>query len=85
MERLSQQFFSLQPLLLHLPAVMQITGLPRSTIYNLMATEQFPKPLKVSLRAVAWQAADITQWIATRKRAHQTPNAQALRSPHRPD
>jgi len=79
MERLHQQIFSPQPLLLRLPAVTQITGLARSTIYHLMATEQFPKPLKVSLRAVAWRAVDIDKWIASRPRAHQAPPTQAMR------
>lgn len=56
--------------LLRLPDVMRITGLARSTIYKLIATRQFPGPLKLSRRAVAWTSTDIQKWITSRQRAH---------------
>lgn len=38
--------------LLRMPAVMQRTGLGRSTIYRLMASKQFPAPVRLASRAV---------------------------------
>jgi prophage regulatory protein len=52
--------------LLRLPAVIQITGLARSTIYKLMAEGQFPGSRKITQRSVAWSSADIAQWIESR-------------------
>jgi prophage regulatory protein len=51
---------------LRLPAVIQLTGLARSTIYKLMAEGQFPGSRKITQRSVAWLAADIIHWIDSR-------------------
>lgn len=54
------------PVFLRLPAVMHLTGLGRSTIYRLMAEGQFPRPVQLASRAVAWRRPDIDQWTVTR-------------------
>lgn len=43
--------------------VEQITGLKRSSIYLKIKEGDFPKPVKLGLRTVAWIEADIQQWI----------------------
>jgi len=43
------------------------TGLCRSTIYFWMREGNFPKPLKIGARAVAWRERDIQQWIKERE------------------
>jgi len=48
------------------PAVEEITGLSRSTIYDLMAKGRFPKPVKLSARAVAWPESAIHEWLQGR-------------------
>lgn len=48
------------------PAVEEITGLSRSTIYDLMAKGLFPKPIKISTRAVAWPESAIVEWLEGR-------------------
>lgn len=53
--------------LLRLPAVKQMTGLGRSTIYKLMAEGRFPCPRRISNRSVAWSMADVGHWIDTRE------------------
>lgn len=50
-------------------AVEEITGLSRSTIYDLMAKGQFPRPVKLTAKAVAWPESAITDWLATRAAA----------------
>ena len=52
--------------LLRLPAVMHVTGLSRSTLYRLIADEQFPRPVRLGLRAVAWRRSDVEAWSEAR-------------------
>ena len=43
--------------------VVKITGLPKSTIYAKMEKNEFPKPLKLSIRSVGWRQSTIKKWI----------------------
>jgi prophage regulatory protein len=47
---------------LRLTDVTRITGVPRSTIYDLIKRKQFPEQIKLSERMVAWSAAEIADW-----------------------
>jgi len=49
--------------LLRLPEVERRTGLKRSAIYNRMATGEFPKPIRLTEKAVAWPESEVTHWI----------------------
>jgi prophage regulatory protein len=42
------------------------TGLSRSAIYAAIAAGDFPRPIKLGVRAVGWRLDDIDQWFATR-------------------
>ena len=53
-------------LILRLPAVIQLTGLSHSTIYTLRAAGEFPRPVRLSVRAVGWREADIQAWLESR-------------------
>jgi prophage regulatory protein len=68
--RAAAQVVTGQPILLRLPMVMRITGLARSTIYKLISQNQFPVPIKLSKRAVAWLQSEVEGWISSRVRAH---------------
>lgn len=46
--------------------VEAITGRSRSAIYEGMASGNFPKPVKIGARAVAWPESVIREWIAER-------------------
>lgn len=52
--------------ILRLQAVLSRTGLSRSLIYELIARDQFPKPIQLGTRAVGWIGSEIDQWIASR-------------------
>ena len=54
------------PQFLRLPAVIHLTGLGRSTIYRLVAAREFPCPVKLASRAVAWRRTDLDRWSETR-------------------
>jgi len=41
-------------------------GLGRSAIYKLMSKGMFPKPIKLTNKAVAWQQSQIDAWIYSR-------------------
>ena len=52
--------------LLRLAAVMARTGLPRSSIYERMARGDFPRPVSLGKRTVAWLESDVEVWIEAR-------------------
>jgi prophage regulatory protein len=47
-------------------AVEDLTGLSRSTLYDLMAKGAFPRPVKLTDKAVAWPEGAIVQWLRER-------------------
>lgn len=49
--------------LIRLPAVCELTGLGKSTIYG---TPGFPKRVVLSRRAVGWRLSEVTHWIESR-------------------
>lgn len=50
--------------LLRLPAVCDLTGYKRSTIYNLIKAGKFPASVRLAGGgAVAWRSADVRAWI----------------------
>jgi prophage regulatory protein len=52
--------------LLRLPAVLERTGLSRSRLYELLNSQEFPRPVKLSARINAWPDSEIADWIAAR-------------------
>ncbi len=52
---------------LRLPDVKAETGLGKTSIYQLIREGEFPKPVKISNRAVAWREGAIEAWKADRQ------------------
>lgn len=52
--------------ILRLPAVMNQTGLSRSTIYLKIKNNTFPKPVPLGTRAVGWSDTEVSEWIDSR-------------------
>lgn len=46
-------------------AVERLTGLKRSTIYDMMAKGNFPKPVRLTERAVGWIETEVEAWVKT--------------------
>jgi prophage regulatory protein len=42
------------------------TGFKRAHLYNLMREGKFPRALRLGIRAVGWDSAEVDQWIAER-------------------
>lgn len=51
------------PAICRRPVVEARTGLPKSSLYALIAKGDFPKPIKIGARAVGWLDADVNDWI----------------------
>ena len=52
--------------LLRLPQALEKTGLTRSALYAAVNAGRFPKPVKIGLKAVAWPADELDEWIGSR-------------------
>ena len=52
--------------LLRLPEVSRIVGLKRSPIYERIARGEFPKPIKLGPRCVAWPDTAIAAWVQSK-------------------
>jgi prophage regulatory protein len=55
------------------PEVEACTGLPKSSIYALMAAGEFPKPVPLRGSAVGWLQSEIERWQEKRKAARDKP------------
>jgi prophage regulatory protein len=53
--------------LLRRPDVEARTGLSRSTLYDWMKRGEFPQPVKLGTRLVAWRESDIAAWLDGRE------------------
>lgn len=54
---------------IRLPETKALTGLSTSTIYKLMTEGEFPRQIKLTRKAVAWNEAEILDWLASRPTA----------------
>lgn len=52
--------------LLRLREVLELVGISRSKLYAMVAAGEFPGPVLVGRRAVAWRARDVIAWIEAR-------------------
>ncbi len=54
--------------------VCKQTGLSRSSLYRLISNDDFPHPVKIGVRAVAWRSTDVQEWIESRIQTNQKSN-----------
>lgn len=54
----------MQDSLLRLKSVISQTGLSRSEVYRREARGQFPRRIKIGVRAVAWRQSEISAYVA---------------------
>ena len=53
-------------IILRVRDVVGVTGLSKSTIYQMIKTNDFPRPLRLGKRAVGWRQSDIASWLEQR-------------------
>ncbi|MCW1936852.1 AlpA family transcriptional regulator [Pseudomonas sp. MDMC_285] len=51
---------------MRLKAVIDATGLARSTVYKYVAQGSFPKPIPLGDRCVGWLEGEVQDWILAR-------------------
>jgi prophage regulatory protein len=59
--------------ILRRPDVERATGLPRSSIYALIAAKKFPKPIKLGSKSSGWLEAEIIEWQRARAAERDAP------------
>jgi len=66
--------------ILRRPEVIQLTGLPQSTLYDRISAGDFPRPIKLGgphSRSVGWKESEVQAWIEQKVKEanHQQLNA----------
>ncbi|MFW3615527.1 helix-turn-helix transcriptional regulator [Billgrantia antri] len=61
-----------KPVLLRRPEVLRRCGISNSTLHRLIKADDFPTPVQLSPRAVAWVESEISQWIEHRIETNRT-------------
>ena len=44
--------------------VSEFTGISKPTIYRLMKSGDFPRPMQLSTNRVAWRKSDVMNWLS---------------------
>ena len=52
--------------LLRLSEVLERCPFSKAQLYTLIKKHDFPRPVRIGLRSVAWRESDVRRWIATR-------------------
>lgn len=65
---------------LRLPAVMEKTGLGRSSIYQMTKDGTFPRPIAIGARARGWLASEVDEFINRRAAARGNVSAETKSS-----
>lgn len=50
-------------MLMRRPQVEQTVGLSRSTLYAAIKNGDFPRPIRIGKRAVAWRSSEVESWL----------------------
>lgn len=52
--------------ILRLPEVKNLVGLGKSSVYAMVASGSFPKPIPLGIRSVGWLETEVIEWISQR-------------------
>ena len=58
-----------EPTILRRPEVEHLTRLSKATLYRLIKSGTFPRPIRLAPRAVGWLRQEIDEWVTGRERA----------------
>ena len=64
----TERLLRMTELILRRPKVEEIVGLSRSTIYDMISKNLFPRPIKLGIRAVGWRESTISDWLREREK-----------------
>ena len=60
--------------LMTLKTVGEKCALARSSIYDLMASDNFPRPVRIGPKSVRWRDTDVDEWLDNLKPAANKPS-----------
>ena len=63
--------------ILRLPQVCKMTGLCRSSVYQMESEGQFPKRIKIGARSVGWIESEVQTWLRQRLEQSRSPQNSA--------
>ena len=52
--------------ILRLPALLARVGLSQATIYRMISSGEFPRSVRVGVRATGWRSGEVDEWLASR-------------------
>ena len=52
--------------ILRLPALLARVGVSHATIYRMISSGEFPRSVRVGVRAKGWRSDEIDDWLASR-------------------
>lgn len=55
----------MSPLVLR-PEVSALVGLSRTSLYRMIRAHEFPAPIQVGKRRIAWRQSDLDAWLESR-------------------
>ena len=55
--------------LLRIDEVLEMVNISKSVLYEMMGRGEFPRPVRISRRAVGWPQQDIHDWLDSRPTA----------------
>ena len=56
-----------QVLVVRMSRLVEMIGLSRSTIWKLLSEDQFPNPIRLGSRSIAWRVKDVEEWLQSRE------------------
>jgi prophage regulatory protein len=59
----------MQEEILRKPRVLEIIGIGNTSLYDLLKRGEFPRPIRLGVRAVGWRRSDVNAWLASRETA----------------
>jgi prophage regulatory protein len=52
----------MEPILLRITDVVKLTSLSRSSIYRMIANDEFPRQISIGNRQARWSRAEVENW-----------------------
>jgi prophage regulatory protein len=49
--------------ILRIPQVIELTGLKKTSLYLMIKSGKFPRPVRIGKRAVGWKLSDLKEWL----------------------
>ena len=51
---------------LKLKEVLGLVSLSSATVYRMMSRGEFPRPVRIGVRATGWRSDEVEEWLASR-------------------